>query len=267
MSKLRQAVADIHVSDNTDSTQAEGRRLHPLSRLLITLLYIGTVISFPNDNVMGIAAMGLYLLVQAVWHGISVRAVFLHVWPVFLVTGAVGAADLALDREVSAVFGSIVVTHGMLSMVTLMMKGLFCVAASYLLTVAASIRQICYALRLLHVPEEIVSVVMLMHRYLIVCLKEVERMQQAYRLRAPNQKGLRFRSWGSFVGLLLLRSMDRAQEVYESMELRGFCGRVEGSSFRSRAVFADVLAVLFWGSVFFLLRVFPVFQMVGNLFL
>lgn len=57
-------------------------------------------------------------------------------------------------------------------------------------------------------------------------------MMQAYSLRAPRQKGIHFKAWGSFVGQLLLRSMDRAGVVYESMTLRGyqgeFCYAVKG---------------------------------------
>ena len=49
-------------------------------------------------------------------------------------------------------------------------------------------------------------------------------MIQAYSLRAPNQKGIHISAWGSFLGQLLLRSMDRAQELYYSMLLRGFRG-------------------------------------------
>ena len=49
-------------------------------------------------------------------------------------------------------------------------------------------------------------------------------MQQAYSLRAPGQKGVHISAWGSFLGQLLLRSMDRAEALYESMGLRGFCG-------------------------------------------
>ena len=42
----------------------------------------------------------------------------------------------------------------------------------------------------------------------------------AYALRAPGEKGIHFRAWGSLLGQLLLRSVDRAQLVYESMLLR-----------------------------------------------
>ena len=49
-------------------------------------------------------------------------------------------------------------------------------------------------------------------------------MTEAYSLRAPGQKGIHISAWGSFLGQLLLRSMDRAEALYHSMLLRGFRG-------------------------------------------
>lgn len=264
MNKSAQAVKDIHISDEAGSSHGSKGGLHPLSRVLVTFLYILAVVSFSNYNLTGLAGMVLYLLVQVIWYEISVKTMFKHVWPVLLMTAAVGIAGPFMDREVYGMLGNIAVTYGMLSMVTLMIKGMFCVIASYILTVTAGIGQICYALTVLHVPEEIITVIMLMHRYLMVLLKEVERMQQAYRLRAPKQKGILFKTWGSFVGLLLLRSMDRAQEVYESMKLRGFHGRIQSLSFESSKG-KSILYVLLWGLFFLVLRIFPVFHIAGNL--
>ena len=59
---------------------------------------------------------------------------------------------------------------------------------------------------------------------MIVLLKEAERIMLAYEMRAPGQKGVHWKAWGSLAGQLLLRSIDRAQIVYESMMLRGYDG-------------------------------------------
>lgn len=264
MSKLGQAAGDIHKSDRLGSTYAK-KGLHPLSRVLVTFLYLLTVVSFPNYDLAGLAGMVLYLLIHMIWYDISVWTMLKRIWPIFLFTGLVGIAGPVMNREVYMVVGDITITYGMLSMITLILKGIFCVMASYILTITAGIGQICHALYVIHVPEEIVTVIMLMHRYLMLLIKEVERMQQAYKLRAPNQKGLRFRTWGSFVGLLLLRSMDRAEEVYESMKLRGFHGKMQGSSLKSKKVIS-IFYVLLWGIFLLLLRIFPIFLIVGNLF-
>lgn len=264
MNNTEQASKDIHRSDNADQSHGKRGGLHPVSRVIVTFLYILMVVSFPVYDLMGLASMVLYLLVHILWYEISVPAMLRRVWPVLLLTAAAGVAGPVMNREVCVTLGGITVTYGMLSMVTLMVKGMFCVMASYVLAVTVGIGQICHALRLLHVPEEIVTVVMLMHRYLMVLVKEVKRMQLAYRLRAPGQKGLRFRTWGSFVGLLLLRSMDRAEEVYESMKLRGFHGSIPVSSPGGNTG-RSILYILLWGIFILLLRLFPVFQMVGSL--
>lgn len=263
MNKLRQAAKDIHISDNADNSSIAKGAMHPLSRVLVTFMYILLVVSFPGYDLTGLAGMVLYLAVYITWHEISVGTMIKRVWPILLLTGAVGIANPVMNREVCVMFGDVAVTYGMLSMITLMIKGIFCVTASYILAVTAGIRQICYALRLLHIPEEIVTVIMLMHRYLMILIKEVERRQQSYRLRAPNQKGLRYKAWGSFVGLLLLRSIDRAEEVYGSMKLRGFQGKVQHSSGKSSKG-KSILYVLLWGMAFLVLRMFPVFQIVGS---
>jgi cobalt/nickel transport system permease protein len=67
-------------------------------------------------------------------------------------------------------------------------------------------------------------VVLLIYRYFGVMAQEADRITTAYKLRAPSQKGIRYTAWGTLVGGWLLRSMDRAGAVYESMLLRGFRG-------------------------------------------
>ena len=104
------------------------------------------------------------------------------------------------------------------------MKGIFCLMASFLLAATTSIEEICRALRQLHVPKLLTNLLLLTFRYVGLLLSEVAAMQQAYSLRAPGQKGIHISAWGSFLGQLLLRSMDRAQVLYESMELRGYHG-------------------------------------------
>ena len=54
--------------------------------------------------------------------------------------------------------------------------------------------------------------------------KETDKTLFAYSLRAPGQKGISIKTWGTLVGSMMLRSIDRAMNVYQSMMLRGFKG-------------------------------------------
>ncbi|MBQ2153482.1 MAG: cobalt ECF transporter T component CbiQ, partial [Oscillospiraceae bacterium] len=86
----------------------------------------------------------------------------------------------------------------------------------------------------------------------------------AYRLRAPGQKGIHASAWGSFLGQLLLRSMDRAQSLYESMLLRGFAGEFRYAEGR-RAGLRDWIFVLICLSVFALCRFVDLSALIGGL--
>jgi cobalt/nickel transport system permease protein len=49
-------------------------------------------------------------------------------------------------------------------------------------------------------------------------------MYTAYLLRSGERKGIGMKNMGSFLGLLLVRSFDRAGRVYQAMKNRGFDG-------------------------------------------
>ena len=78
-------------------------------------------------------------------------------------------------------------------------------------------------------------------------------MSTAYSLRAPNEKGIHPRVWGSFLGQLLIRTFDRAQRVYEAMNLRGFNGEYNtGKNIRIKI--KDLEYLICWISFFIIAR-------------
>ncbi len=137
-------------------------------------------------------------------------------------------------------------------MVTLMLKGLYSVLSAYILIATTSIDDICYALRILHVPKQIVIVIMLIYRYFGVMAAEADRITTAYKLRAPKQNGIHYKAWGTLVGQWLLRSMDRAEDVYESMLLRGFKGDFTMKKQKPRPI--DIIYPLIWTITFIVIR-------------
>ena len=115
-------------------------------------------------------------------------------------------------------------------------------------------------------PQILVTVLLLIYRYLVLMLKEADRITQAYMLRAPGERGIKKSAWGSLAGQMLLRSMDRAQRVYESMMLRGFRGEffLRGSFV---PLWQSVLYGVIWGAVMAVFWFVPVFEVVGRIFM
>ena len=224
MNKLSQAQTELREMDALAAEDSRLHRLHPLCKLIVTIVYIVTVVSFPKYDFTGLVVMALYpaLMFQAA--GISVKLCFYKMRVVLPLVCAVGLANPFLDRTTLMQLGTIPVSGGMVSMLTLMLKGVFSLMASFLLIATTPMDSLCAALRKLHVPGILTTLLLLTYRYIGVMLEEVSVMSQAYKLRAPGQKGVHISAWGSFLGQLLLRSMDRAQELYNSMLLRGFHG-------------------------------------------
>jgi cobalt/nickel transport system permease protein len=156
----------------------------------------------------------------------------------------VGIFNPFFDRNVLFDIG-IPVTGGMVSMLTLMLKGFYCVLSAYVLIATTSIEEICYALRRLHVPKVLVMVILLIYRYFGLMGNEADRIATAYSLRAPGQKGINYKAWGTLVGQWLLRSMDKAEMVYESMLLRGFTGdfRIRKKSVKKSDVIYPIICI------------------------
>ena len=89
-------------------------------------------------------------------------------------------------------------------------------------------------------------------------------MTDAYKLRAPKQKGIAFNAWGSFLGQLLLRSMDKASELYNSMQLRAFKGEFFYASQR-KVNGTDIVFLVVTLACFVLARLFNITEMIGGL--
>ena len=224
MDKLSHAQAELREMDALAAERSPLHRLHPLCKLLVTVVYIVTLVSFPKYALFPLIVMALYPVLLFQIAGIPLRLCFHKLRFILPLVCAVGLVNPFLDHTPLFLLGSLTVTGGVVSMLTLMGKGILALTASFLLIATTPIDTLCAALRKLHVPAILTTLLLLTYRYIGLMLEEVSVMSQAYSLRAPGQKGIHISAWGSFLGQLLLRSIDRAGELYHAMLLRGFQG-------------------------------------------
>lgn len=275
MSKINKAIGEIQNLTQMAEQDQWMNRIHPLVKLLLTVMYIGVTVSFDKYDFSGVLSMAVYPIIIFILSDLSFKNALYRMRVVLPMVCIVGVFNPFFDKEVAGyielgttadgVMRTLVVTGGVISMLSLMVKGFLTVMAAYILIATTTIEKICYALRLIHVPKIIVTEILLIYRYITLLLTEAKRVVQAYALRAPGQNGIKFSAWGSLVGQMLIRSMDRAENVYDSMCLRGFDGEFfigEKVAFRGR----DAAFLLSGIVVFVVFRCFPVFEMVGELF-
>jgi len=84
-----------------------------------------------------------------------------------------------------------------------------------------------HAMRELHVPGKIVHLFLFTYRYIHVIFQEYMRLTNAMKVRGfvPCSNMHTYRSYAYLVGMLLVRSYDRAERIHRAMLLRGFNGR------------------------------------------
>ena len=264
MSKIGNAIHEIHHMDLIAERDQWVNAIHPLIKFVITIVYIAVVVSFYKYDILGLAGMVVYPLAGFILADLSFKDSLKRLRIVLPLVCFIGIFNPFFDKIPVEILG-IRMNAGVISMITLMMKGVFTVLASYLLIATTTIEKLCYAFRLLHVPKILVTQILLTYRYITVLLEEVNRVTQAYALRAPKQKGVHIKVWGSLTGQLLLRSMDRAGVVYESMLLRGYRGTFDYIGSKAKVRPQDIAYLLFWIAVFILCRKVPILVVVGNM--
>lgn len=266
MNKMEKALHELSEMDELALQRSPIHELHPVAKLIATVMYILIVVSFHKYDLGGLIPFILWPVLLFQISGIPVHTCFYKLRIVLPLVLAVGLFNPFIDRAPLLLLGGIPVSGGVISMVTLMLKGTLCLMASFLLMATTSIDHLCAALRMLHFPRILVTLLLLTYRYAGVLTEELAVMTDAYHLRAPGQKGIHVSAWGSFLGQLLLRSMDRSQELYASMLLRGYHEHFHYAPLRAFAV-KDIWYMAGCITVFAVLRIVPVTAVLGGLFI
>ena len=123
--------------------------------------------------------------------------------------------------------------EGMEFFSSVLIKSWASVTAAVLLTSTTPALSLLSALRSLKIPEILVTVVLLMYRYLFVLVEEAQRMLRARAARSasvgPNAGGSliwRAKGAGSMAGSLFVRTLDRSERIYMAMLSRGYDGDI-----------------------------------------
>ncbi len=266
MNKIENAIYQIDMFDKQINQKSIFNQLHPLFKLLLTFLYLILLTSINPYDIFTTIAMGIYLFIISIVGNLPIKNCKKQLKVVLLLLIIVGIANPIIDRRVITYINNIPITTGMISFITLLIKGSFALINTYFLIATTSIESICYALKMLHLPNMLIIVFMLIYRYITVFLKQVEDIWTAYSMRAPKQKGVHYTAWKSLIGSFMLRSIDRAQNVYESMELRGFSPDMfllEKRKINVRSVSYFTIGVM----LLLILRFIPIFNMIGYIFI
>jgi len=238
MAKMADSKFNIRLLDDLARKNTSVHGLHPVSKLLATIVYLIAVVSFDRYETIGLLPFVFYPLVLILLAELPVVPLLKRLLMVEPLIIGIGILNPLFDPKGWIAFASIMIKSGLT------------VTACLVLVSTTGLDKIAQALRTLKVPGIFVLQLLLTFRYISLLTEELARMARAYALRASRRKGVRLKDGGSFVGQLLLRTYDRAQRVYHAMKLRGFSGEFHAYG-QSKITRKDILFLLAW-SVFFI---------------
>jgi cobalt/nickel transport system permease protein len=122
---------------------------------------------------------------------------------------------------------------GFARFVSILFKSWLSVQMAVVLTASTRFPALLQAMRSLHLPKILVSIIGFTYRYIFVIGDEVLRLLRARAARssAPDGRGggsvfWRARVTGGMAGSLFLRSIERSERIYDAMLARGYDGEV-----------------------------------------
>lgn len=94
-----------------------------------------------------------------------------------------------------------------------------------LLSFTTAITKICMAARWMKIPETLIEVLSFLYRYLFLLIEKTETMMSSQRSRLGYVTWFKtIKSFGSLGGMLIIRSITRAENAHIAMISRGYDG-------------------------------------------
>ncbi|MFH1092245.1 MAG: cobalt ECF transporter T component CbiQ [Pseudomonadota bacterium] len=117
--------------------------------------------------------------------------------------------------------------EGLIAALTITLKSNAIMLAGLALLSTSPVFALVHALRHLGVPDKLVNLFFFTYRYFQVVHQEYLRLRAAMKVRGfrPRTNRHTYRSLAYLVGMLLVRSFDRSERVYQAMLCRGYQGR------------------------------------------
>jgi len=176
----------------------------PLSALIISLFMI---------------AVSRISLKKLMGRLMVVNAFILFLW-VFLPFSFPGEAVFQI--------GSLRATHeGLLYVLSITLKANAIVLATIAILGTSEVFSLAHALVHLRLPDKLIYLFFFFYRYISVLHEEYTRLRHAMLIRCfrPKTNMHTYRTYAYLIGMLIVKSYDRSQKIYNAMLCRGYTGR------------------------------------------
>lgn len=255
--------ADIGAMDDLSRMDTPVHRLDARAKTIATAAFIIVVTSFPKHEVSALTPLLLYPLTIMTMGRIPMGPICRKILLALPFALVVAIFNPFLDREPVGTIGPIVITGGWLSFASVILRCVLAVGAALVLIACTGMFRLCAGLEQMGIPRIFVLQLLFLYRYLAVLAGEGTRMVRSVETRSTRPGKLPLAIYGSLVGHLLLRAIDRAERIYQAMVSRGFDGIIRMPE-RPQFTYKDWAFTLGWLLFFAAARTFNIAEAAGR---
>lgn len=255
---------DIGYMDTLSSQQTAVHRLDPRAKLVTTLLFIVIVVSFGKYEISALIPFFIFPVALCALGNVPPAYLIKRLLIVSPFAILLGIFNPLLDRDILINLSGMGISGGWVSFASILIRFVLTVGAALTLIAVTGFNSVCMALERLGAPKIFVIQLLFLHRYMFVLVDEAARIFRARSLRSFGSEGTGIKSYGSLIGQLLLRTMDRAQRIYLAMSCRGFDGEIH--VMRPLKIGSREIGFIFgWSAIFIILRFYNLPLLAGRL--
>jgi len=264
--KLEFSYFDLGAMEAISTFDTPVHRLDPRAKVVTTLVFIVCVVSFGRYELSALMPFFLYPIILLAIGNLPVFYIAKKVLFVSPFAILIGIFNPLIDTEVLTRIGSVGISGGWVSFLSIILRFVLTVGAALILIATTGFNSVCMALERMGVPRVFVMQLLFLYRYLFVLADEASRLMRARSLRSFQGKGMGIRVFGSMAGNLLLRTLDRAQRIHLSMLCRGFDGTIRVLK-HMKIGWREAVFVLGWSALFVIMRAVPLPRILGRVLL
>jgi cobalt/nickel transport system permease protein len=252
MSRIDAALRELRSLDAMAVRDTPLARIDARAKVIATLAFAVTVVSFDRYAVAALLPLALYPLVLGALGAVPARTVLRKLALAAPFAALVGLFNPLLDRAPMLAIGAVEVSAGWVSFASIVLRFALTVGAALVLIAGTGVHALAAALGQLGAPQAFTMQLLFLYRYAFVLGGEAARMNAARTLRSFGRPA-RLSEYGPLAGHLLLRAFDRAQRVHQAMSARGFDGVLRAPR-RATWSARDTRFVALWCAYFVFVR-------------
>ncbi len=255
--------SDIYIWDNLSNKKSFIHRIDSRINLFVTIAFVLSVMSVNRYSITALFPFFLYPVVAIIVGELPIlnmikKAIIMSPFVIMI-----GVFNPVFDKSICLNLYGTDVSCGWMSFFSIVIRFFLTFEAGLILIGITGINKLCHALKKMELPEIFVTQIFFLYRYLFVLIEEASNIVRAKNLRGFGKNRNSIKLFGQISGSLLLRTYNRAKNIYVAMKARGYEGDIKRFEDSKVGTF-DILYGFVWIAFFVLVRFFNIPLFLGN---